>query len=247
MKRLRSGNAAPSRAAMSRYASCSSVVALNVTPPARRPSSRRAIPCSSPYSAVNNASAAAASPCSADANSADRSEGGMSGFRIALRYLEQGVIPPGRITGTAIINEVIAMKFGSLVFAAIAALGGAAVGAAPLDKFVPPAVPSELAVYSNESAFLMAHAVGTQNYVCLPSGNTFAWTLFGPQATLFSEDGGQVITHFLSANPDEAGLPRATWQHSRDSSAVWAALSAMSTNAAYVDPNAIPWFLLRTV
>jgi len=171
----------------------------------------------------------------------------MSGFRIALRYLEQGVIPPGRITGTAIINEVIAMKFGSLVFAAIAALGGAAVGAASLDKFVPPAVPSELAVYSNESAFLMAHAVGTQNYICLPSGNTFAWTLFGPQATLFSEDGGQVITHFLSANPDEAGLPRATWQHSRDSSAVWAALSAMSTNAAYVDPNAIPWFLLRTV
>jgi hypothetical protein len=139
------------------------------------------------------------------------------------------------------------MKFGTVVFAAIAALG-AAVGASPLDKFIPPDVPSELAVYENETAFLMAHAVGTQNYSCLPSTNgAVAWTLVGPQATLFSEDGGQVITHFLSANPEEAGLPRAAWLHSRDSSTVWAALSAMSSNAAYVDPNAIPWFLLRTV
>jgi hypothetical protein len=164
-----------------------------------------------------------------------------------LRYLEQGVIPPVRITGTAIINEVIAMKLGSLVFAAIAALG-AAVSAAPVDKIVPPAVPANLGVYSNEAPFLMAHAVGTQNYSCLPAANgSVAWTLFGPQATLFSEDGGQVVTHFLSANPEEAGLPRATWQHSQDSSTVWAALSAMSTDAAYVDPYAIPWFLLRTV
>jgi hypothetical protein len=171
----------------------------------------------------------------------------MSGFRNALRYLEQGVIPAGRIRGTAIINEVIAMKLGSLVLAAIAALG-AALAAAPLDKVVPPAVPSELAVYSNETAFLMAHAIGTQNYSCVPAANGgVGWTLFGPQATLFSEDGGQVITHFLSANPDEAGLPRASWQHSRDSSTVWAALSSMSSDAAYVDPNAIPWFLLRTV
>ncbi len=139
------------------------------------------------------------------------------------------------------------MKFGSLVLAAFAAVG-AAVGAAPLDKVVPPAVPSDLGVYSNETAFLMAHAVGTQNYSCLPTANGgVAWTLFGPQATLFAEDGGQEITHFLSANPDEAGLPRATWLHSRDSSRVWAALAAMSTDAAFVDPNAIPWFLLRTV
>jgi DNA-binding NtrC family response regulator len=42
-------------------------------------------------------------------------------------------------------------------------------------------------------------------------------------------------------------VPRATWQHSRDSSTVWAALAAMSVDAAYVDLNAIPWFLLRTV
>jgi hypothetical protein len=139
------------------------------------------------------------------------------------------------------------MKFGTVVFATIVALGGA-VGASPRDKFVPPDVPSELSVYSNEVPYLMGHAVGTQNYSCLPAANgAVGWTLFGPQATLFSEDGGQVITHFLSANPDEAGLPRATWQHSRDSSSVWAALSAMSSNAAYVDPNAIPWFLLRTV
>jgi hypothetical protein len=73
-----------------------------------------------------------------------------------------------------------------------------------------------------------------------------AWSFLGPQATLF--DGShQVMTHYLSPNPDEQNTPRATWQHSRDSSAVWAAAIASSSDAAYVEQGAIPWLLLRVV
>src|SRR5215471_2991536 len=138
------------------------------------------------------------------------------------------------------------MNVGSLLLA-ITVLG-AAPPASVVDNVISPAVPADLAVSSSESAFLIAHAIGTQNYVCLPAAaGGYAWVLFGPQATLFDEDGGQVITHFLSANPVENGLPRPTWQHSRDTSTVWAALAAQSSDPAYVAPNSIPWFLLRPV
>jgi len=136
------------------------------------------------------------------------------------------------------------MNVGMCVLATVTVLSAAPVP----DTVAPPAVPGDLAVSSSETAFLVGHAVGTQNYVCLPAaGGASAWVLFGPQATLFDDDGGQIVTHFLSANPVENGLPRPTWQHSRDTSSVWAALAAQSSDPAYVAPNSIPWFLLRTV
>src|SRR5262245_47139397 len=104
------------------------------------------------------------------------------------------------------------------------------------DDVTPPSVPANIQVPSGNKAFLEGHAVGTQNYICLPSGLSFAWVLFGPQATLFDDDGEQVITHFLSPNPDETGTPRATWQHSRDTSAVWAVAIASAPVS-----GAIPW------
>jgi len=139
------------------------------------------------------------------------------------------------------------MYAGSFLLAVLTVLGAAVPTAAVLDQVTPPAVPADLNVNADESAFLIAHAVGTQNYVCLPaSAGGYAWVLFGPQATLFDDEGGQVITHFLSTNPVE-GLPRATWQHSRDTSSVWASLVRSSTDPAYVAPNSIAWFLLRPV
>lgn len=113
----------------------------------------------------------------------------------------------------------------------------------------PPAVPPDLEVPSGHRPYLVGHAIGTQNYVCLPSvgGPAVAWTLFGPQATLFAERDRQVTTHFLSPNPDEGGTPRATWHHSQDSSSVWAVRAASSADPAYVDPNAIPWLTLEVV
>ena len=70
------------------------------------------------------------------------------------------------------------------------------------DHVTPPPVPANIQVPAGNKAFLEGHAVGTQNYICLPSGTGFAWTFFGPQATLFDDDDKQVITHFLSPNPD---------------------------------------------
>ena len=111
---------------------------------------------------------------------------------------------------------------------------------------VPP-VPGTIQVPAGNRAFLLGHAVGTQNYLCLPSTSGFSWTLVGPQATLFNEDDEQLTTHFLSPNPRESGLARATWQHSRDTSSVWARAIATSSDPDFVAPGAIPWLLLQVV
>ena len=112
---------------------------------------------------------------------------------------------------------------------------------------VPPAVPTPLQVPAGNSPFLVGHAAGTQDYICLPSGAGFAWTFFGPQATLLDDNDEQIITHFLSPNPLESGKPRPTWQDSRDTSAVWGNAVATSTDSAFVAPGAIPWLLLQVV
>jgi hypothetical protein len=124
----------------------------------------------------------------------------------------------------------------------------AVTGAAPAARATqvdPPAVPANLEVPEGNRAFLIAHAVGTQNYICLAAGQ--AWTFIGPQATLFKDEDTQALTHFLSPNPAEAGVARATWQHSRDTSTVWGQAIQSSTDPAYVTPGAIPWLLLRIV
>lgn len=113
------------------------------------------------------------------------------------------------------------------------------------DAPTPPAVPSNLQVPAGHQPFLIGQASGTQNYICLPSASGFGWTFLGPQATLFDGAHEQLTTHFLSPNPAENGAPRATWQHSRDSSTVWAVAVASSTDASFVQPGAIPWLLLQ--
>jgi hypothetical protein len=117
------------------------------------------------------------------------------------------------------------------------------------DHVTPPDIPDNIQVAEGNKAFLEGHAVGTQNYICLPSDSGFAWTLFGPQATLFNDHDKQIITHFLSPNPDESGTPRATWQHSRDTSTVWAimAMNGSSSDPMFVAAGAIPWLLLQVV
>lgn len=115
------------------------------------------------------------------------------------------------------------------------------------NDLVPPSVPPSLAVPSGYTPYTIAHAEGTQNYICMPSGKSVAWTFLGPQATLFRPDGEQIMTHYLSPNPDQDGAARATWRHSRDSSTVWAAAIASYSAPDYVEAGAIPWLLLRVV
>ena len=111
-------------------------------------------------------------------------------------------------------------------------------------RIEPPRVPANLEVEAGNRPFLVGHAVGTQNYVCVPSGAGVAFTLFTPQATLFTKRGEQLTTHFFSPNPEESGLVRAAWQDSRDTSSVWAALVDFSIDSQFVQPGAIPWLLL---
>ncbi len=114
------------------------------------------------------------------------------------------------------------------------------------DWVTPPSVPADLQVEAGNKAFLKGHAIGTQNYICLPEGTGFKYVLFTPQATLFDDDGKQIITHFFSPNPnpEDAGAIRAAWQH-KDTSTVWAALVQPSSDSDFVEPGAIPWLLLE--
>jgi hypothetical protein len=127
----------------------------------------------------------------------------------------------------------------------VAALASAAPFAAMATNIEPPKVPDTLAVPAGSKAFLIGHAVGTQNYICLPDGAGAKWVLFGPQATVFDDHGRQLMTHFLSPNPAESNALRATWMDSDRTSSVWAVKVAESDDARFVEPGAIKWFLLQ--
>jgi hypothetical protein len=127
----------------------------------------------------------------------------------------------------------------------VAALAIAAPFAAMATNIKPPKVPDALAVPAGSKAFLIGHAVGTQNYICLPDGAGAKWLLFGPQATVFDHHGRQLMTHFLSPNPAENNALRATWMDSDRTSSVWAVKVAESDDARFVEPGAIKWFLLQ--
>ena len=114
------------------------------------------------------------------------------------------------------------------------------------EDVTPPPVPREIQVPAGNTAFLVGHATGTQNYICLPSGSGFAFTLFTPQATLFDDLDHQIITHYFSPNPEEGDKIRATWQHS-DTSTVWAKAIASYTNPGFDARGDIPWVLLQVV
>jgi len=135
---------------------------------------------------------------------------------------------------------------------------------------VPDNLPQSLVVDPPNHPFLLGKAKGTQNYICATrvdaAGNpildaagdpTFAWKLFTPEASLFSDDPSdpkQLITHFFSPNPHEFnsdpltdGHPiRATWEHSRDTSAVWAR-TLVAGDSVNVTPGAVAWLKLTAV
>jgi hypothetical protein len=131
----------------------------------------------------------------------------------------------------------------------------AVVLAAPIfaQTAAPPPIPANLQPPPGHSAYLRAQATGTQNYVCLPGAAGLGWKFQGPQATLFvtfrwmnGEIRQQVMTHYLSPNPMEAGAPaRPAWQSSHDTSVVWGKKIAESSDPRFVAPGSIPWLLLE--
>jgi len=149
-----------------------------------------------------------------------------------------------------------------LLFACASAFAAAFAVALPkpayADDVTPPPVPGNIKVLAGNQVFLVGHGVGTQNYVCAPSGASVAFVLFTPEATLLSDDGKQITTHFSSPNPSEdnanpavsaTGAIRVTWQHSRDTSTVWGQVKPgdSSSDSAFVAPNAIAWLRVTVV
>lgn len=131
-----------------------------------------------------------------------------------------------------------------LVAAAIVAVSGVSHAQSGI---VRPDVPSEIQVGDAYKLVLWGHAVGTQNYICAPAATASGvdWFFIGPQATVFDSSGVQLLTHFLSRNPLQAETLQATWQHSKDTSAVWGKKLRGSTDSAYVSSDAIEWLLLE--
>jgi hypothetical protein len=125
--------------------------------------------------------------------------------------------------------------------------------------FAPPAAPGNIQVLEEgNKVFLVGHGKGTQNYVCKASGSGFKYILFTPEATLFGDDGREIITHFSSPNPLEPNtdptviadhLVRVTWQDSNDASTVWAFATPETTSndATFVAVGAVPWVKLTVV
>jgi hypothetical protein len=141
---------------------------------------------------------------------------------------------------------------------AAAALTASAPQPAYADNITPPPVPANIQVPAGNKVFFVGHAVGTQDYVCVPSDTGFRFVLFTPQATLFGDDGRQRVTHYFSPNPFEANtdpkvlgdhMIRATWQDSKDTSTVWGQVKPghSSTDPAFVEPGAIAWLLVTVV
>lgn len=131
------------------------------------------------------------------------------------------------------------------LFAVVGLVFATGLHAAQFDDVTQPPVPDTIVVPATAEGFLLGHGVGTQNYVCVPSGSGFAWSLFTPEATLFSDEGRQLITHFFSPNPVEDRLVRATWQDSQDSSIFWGKVTGTSIDERFVTRGAIAWLRLE--
>ena len=142
-------------------------------------------------------------------------------------------------------NPLIEMQLCSIVLLTLVVGASANAQTSSTASVTPPPVPTDVHVPAGNKVFLVGHAVGTQNYVCLPSGSGVAYTLFTPQATLFNDQGEQIITHFFSPNPSESGIVRPTWEHSKDTSTVWGRGIGSSSDPKYVTPGAIPWLLIQ--
>ena len=156
-----------------------------------------------------------------------------------------------------LFSTISRFSIAGIVLAAVAATAFTipSPGPAYADDTTPPAVPGNIQVPAGNKLFLVGHAVGTQNYTCVPSGTSVRFVLFTPEATLFNEEGEQLTTHYFSPNPAEVNTDpkvisaytiRAAWQDSKDSSTVWGKVNPgnSSSDSNYVEPGAIPWLLV---
>jgi hypothetical protein len=95
-------------------------------------------------------------------------------------------------------------------------------------------VPEQLRVPAGNVQLITARAVGVQIYACKPRAdnpNAFAWTLTGPDATLYNEQGQKIARHY--AGP--------TWEGNDGSKVIGEAVQRVDAH----NPHDIPWLLLK--
>lgn len=164
-----------------------------------------------------------------------------------------------------IISLLKKTAHGRNLLAAVLALGStlALTSNAAAQHVKAPEVPIDIKVPTGNSAFLIAHAIGTQGYTCVPTadGGTTWSPNARPEATLFVKLFGQqvqIITHFTSIDTtpnDFAPKPvplsgNATWQSSFDTSKVWAVKTGFinaGTDASCPNQNSIQCLRLQSV
>jgi uncharacterized protein DUF3455 len=93
--------------------------------------------------------------------------------------------------------------------------------------------PKELQPPAAEEEVLRVHAKGDQVYVCKSDGSQFSWTLKGPDAQLFGENGKPFGKHFVGPS----------WE-ANDGSRITGKAEA---NAAAPDAGSVPWLLLTVI
>jgi hypothetical protein len=133
------------------------------------------------------------------------------------------------------------MKLNSIVsFALLFSLSGPSAVRASIDPRAPE-VPSTLELDGDYKVCFHVYAVGLQIYTAIPSTTDptkLVWTLKGPQAVLFDDDGNVVGSHYAYAGPT-----RPAWQSESGSLVV----AARAVPPVTVDPDAIAWLRLDAV
>ena len=94
-----------------------------------------------------------------------------------------------------------------------------------------PDVPDKIKAPAGEEVVLLAHATGSQIYVCQPGTDSkLAWTLKAPEAELRDQQGGVIGLHY--------GGP--TWKDNDGSEVTGKAAARVDSP----DADAIPWLLV---
>jgi hypothetical protein len=94
-------------------------------------------------------------------------------------------------------------------------------------------VPQQLQPPTNEQLLLQVHAKGAQVYTCKSDGAQFTWTLKGPDAQLFDNNGKPFGRHFTGPS----------WEANDGSRVIGKAIA----NAPSPDADTIPWLLVNIV
>lgn len=108
-------------------------------------------------------------------------------------------------------------------------------GAIPPQKPARPDVPEAIAAPPNENVVLVAHASGSQIYVCKAGADQkLSWTLKGPDAKLSDASGKSIGRHF----PSTSGP---AWNYTDGSEVI----GKKEASADAPDPADIPWLRLK--